>query len=63
VLNAIEHALFRGDMVDLTIQEALALWQPTHDARDQQREALGAEPRRHDGEVARLTEAVAGAAT
>jgi site-specific DNA recombinase len=60
VLAAIEQALFRGDIVELTIQEALALWQPAQDARDEQREALLCELRRLDAEVARLTQAVAG---
>jgi hypothetical protein len=36
----------------------LALWQPAHDARDQQREALRAELGRLEGEIARLTEAI-----
>ena len=58
VLGAIEQRLFTAEVVGLTIQEALALWQPAHDARDQQREALRAELRRLAGELARLTEAV-----
>lgn len=58
VLGAIEQKLFIPGVVDLTIEEALALWQPAHDARDQQREALRLEARRLEDEIARLTEAV-----
>ncbi len=59
LLSAVEQALFKGDVAELTIQEALSLWQPAHDARDQQREVLRAELRRLEGEIARLTDAVA----
>jgi hypothetical protein len=58
VLGTIEQKLFTAEVVGFTIQEALALWQPANDARDQQREALRAELRRLESEIARLTEAV-----